>query len=172
MTGNTPAVPERKVPDIGKIPATLTKIINPVAWINAMLYGDPYREPDPDFISRMLTARSIFADTPEEAFSAMGVKRLQKWLADKPGETTGPLELIDLYVASSDFETGNPTYVLMSVIHLESGEEYKVSTGATNVQGTLIGLLRNGVWPIRFQLKRGDSKDKGDRYLIHMLPPD
>lgn len=172
MAGNTPAVPERKIPDIGKIPQTLTTIINPVAWINAMLYGDTYKEPDPDFISRMLTARAIFAESEKEAFAAMGVKRLQKWLPDKPGETSGPMELTDLYVAASDFETGNPTYVLMSVVHLESGEDMKISTGATNVQGTLIGLLRLGRWPIRFQLKRGDSKDKGGRYLVHMLPPD
>lgn len=172
MAGKDITTPERKVPDIGKIPAALTTFINPVGWINSMLYGDTYAEPDPDFISKMLTARAIFAESDEEAFSAMGVKRLQKWVADRPGETTGPLELTDLYVAASDFETGNPTYVLMSAVHLESGEELKISTGATNIQGTLIGLLRLGRWPIRFQVKRGDSKDKGGRYLLHMLPPD
>lgn len=172
MTSNLPDTPKRKTPDIGKIPASLTKIINPEGWINAILYGDKYKEPDPEFISRMLAAMSVFAETPEEAFAVNGVRRLQAWLPDTPNASTGPLELTDLYVAESDFETGNPTYVIMSTVNMETGEEVRWTTGATNVQATLIGLLRNGVWPIKFQVKRGDSKDKGGHYLMFMLPPD
>lgn len=164
--------PERKLPDLRKIPGAITQFINPTGWINAILYGEKYDEPNPDFIAQMLAAKSIFADTVEEAFASAGVRGLQKVLADQPGATTGPFELVDLYVAASDFETGNPTFVLMDVVSLESGQMAKWSTGATNIQATLIGLLRNGVWPIRAQIKRGDSKDKGGRYLMHMLPPD
>jgi len=40
------------------------------------------------------------------------------------------------------------------------------------VQATLLGLLVNGMWPIRCQIKRGESKDKGGRYLLFVLPPD
>lgn len=164
--------PQRKPVKFDRLPERFFTIINPETWVNAILYGDKYSEPDPDFISRLLAAESIFAETPADAFASMGVHKLQAWLADRPGETTGPIEITDLYVAESDFETGNPTYVLVSFIHLGTGEEGKFSTGATNIQATLIGLLRNGVWPIRCQIKRGDSKDKGGRFLMFMLPPD
>lgn len=172
MASGEVAKTERKMPDIRKIPPALTTFINPTGWISAILYGDTYTEPNPDFIPTMLAAQSIYADTPEEAFASAGVTGLQKALPDRPGETTGPFELIDLYVAASDYETGNPTFVLMTVLHMETGETLKWSTGATNIQASLIGLLRNGVWPIRAQVKRGDSKDKGGRYLMHLLPPD
>lgn len=172
MTQGQVAKPDRKPVKFDRLPERFFAIINPEAWVNAILYGEKYKEPDPDFISRMLAAQSIFAETPEDAFASAGVKRLQKWVPNAPDATTGPLEITDLYVAESDFETGNPSYVIVSYIHLEDGEEGKFTTGATNVQATLIGLLRNGVWPIRCQIKRGDSKDKGDRYLLFMLPPD
>jgi hypothetical protein len=172
MAGKDVARPERKPVKFDKLPERFFQIINPEAWVNSILYGDKYTEPDPDFISRLLAAQAIFADTVEEAFASAGVKKLQQWLPDQPGASIGPLEMTDLYVAESDFETGNPTFVLISGVMLESGEEFKVSTGATNVQATIIGLLRLGHWPIRFQFKRGDSKDKGGKYLIFVLPPD
>lgn len=155
-----------------KVPEKFFAVVNPQEWVNAILYGDTYHEPNPDFISRMLAAQSIFAETAEEAFSSLGVRGLQKVLPDSPGATTGPLEITDLYVAASDYETGNPTYVVISAVELATGDEVKYTTGATNVQATFIGLLRNGVWPMRCQFKRGDQKDKGGKYLIFMLPPD
>lgn len=172
MAGKDVVKPERRQVDFSKLPPDFFTIINPQAWVDAILHGDKYREPDPDFISRLLAAQSIFADTIEEAFAAGGVRKLQEWLPDMPNASTGPMEITDLYVAESDFETGNPTYVLVSAVMLGSGEEVKFSTGATNVQATLIGLLRLGTWPIRCQCKRGDSKDKGGKYLIFVLPPD
>lgn len=172
MPSSEVAKPERPIVKFDKVPERFFQIVNPGAWVNAILYGDPYKEPDPDFISRMLAAQSIFAESEEDAYSAMGILRLQTWLPDVPEATTGPMEITDLYVATSDFETGNPSYVIVSAVLLASGEDVRFTTGATNVQATLIGLLRNGVWPIRCQIKRGESKDKGGRYLTFMLPPD
>jgi hypothetical protein len=171
-TDKSPAVPERRMPDFSRLPANFFRIIDAPGWVNAILYGEKYKEPDPDFISRTLAAQAIFAETIEDAFSAAGIESLQKWVLDKPGETTGPIEITDLYVAASDFETGNPSYVIVTCVSLETGVEVKFSTGATNVQATMIGLLRNGVWPLRVQIKRGETKDKGGRYLLFMLPPD
>lgn len=172
MSSSEVVRPERKPVKFDRLPEAFSKIINPTAWVNAILYGDPYKEPDPEFISRMLAALSIYAETPEEAFSAAGIIGLQEWLPDRPGETTGPIEITDLYVAESDYDAGNRSYVIITCITLMDGEDHKFSTGATNVQATLIGLLRNGVWPIRCQVKRGDSKDKSGKHLIFMLPPD
>jgi hypothetical protein len=172
MTGEVTKAAQRPVVDFSKLPAAFFEIINAPAWANAIIYGDKYAEPDPEFISKALALQSIMADTVEEAFANAGIIKLQEWLLDRPGETTGAMEITDLYVAASDFETGNSCFVLVSFVMLDNGEVGKFSTGATNVQATLIGLLRLGTWPIRCQFKRGDSKDKGGRYLIHMLPPD
>jgi hypothetical protein len=155
-----------------KLPAAFGNFIAFEPWARSIVFNEEYTEPDPNFISRMLALQSIVADTIAEVWQAAGVKKLQELLANVPGATTGPREITDLYVAKSDFETGNPTYVIITWTDLELGTTQKVTTGATNIQATLIGLLKHGVWPIRCQVKRGDSKDKGDRYLMSMLPPD
>lgn len=155
-----------------KTPAQINRLIDMEAWAHAVVYGDKYEEPDPDFISRMLAFQIISAASIEQAFNQANVFGLQKILPDAPNATTGPLEITDLYVASSDFETGNPSYVIMTWTSLETGKEERVTTGATNVQATLIALIANGMWPIRCQIKRGDQKDKGGRYLIFVLPVD
>lgn len=38
---------ERPVVKFDKLPANFQKIINPQAWVNSILYGDKYHEPDP-----------------------------------------------------------------------------------------------------------------------------
>lgn len=158
--------------DFSKIPAEVNSIINVAGWASAILRGTDYVEPDPDFISRMIAFQTITAQSVEEAFAQTNVRKVQKMIADTPGATTGPIEITDLYVATSDFETGNPSYVIITAISLESGEEWKATTGATNVQATILGLMLNGMWPIKCQIKRGDTKDKGGRYLLFVLPPD
>lgn len=155
-----------------KAPAQINRLIDMEAWAHAVVYGDKYEEPDPEFISRMLAFVIITSPDIEAAFNQSGVFGLQKIVPDAPGATTGPIEITDLYVASSDFETGNPSYVIMTWTSLETGKEMRCTTGATNVQATLIALIANGMWPIRCQIKRGDQKDKGGRYLIHVVPAD
>lgn len=155
-----------------KAPAALEKIIHLEDWAQSVAFGKPYNEPDPEFISRMLAIETMMGNTVEEVMASTKVDGLQEWLLDRPGETTGPIEITDLYVASSDFETGAKTFVIMTCVSMMDGTDRKVTTGALNVQATLIGLLKLGVYPMKCQFKRGDSKDKGGKYLIHMLPPD
>lgn len=158
--------------NLSKVPASVSKIIDVSAWASAILRGTPYEEPDPDFVSRMITFKILTATTIEEALAQAKVRKLQKMIADTPGATTGPIEITDLYVATSDFETGNPSYVIITATDLETGEEWKATTGATNVQAMILAFFIHGIWPIRCQIKRGDSKDKGGRYLLFVLPPD
>lgn len=164
----------RSLPAINfdKFPEAISAIVDVRGWASAVLRKTPYDEPNPDFISTMLAWQTMTAQSVEDAFSQAGVRQVQKMLANAPGATTGPIEITDLYVASSDFETGNPTYVVITATDLTSGEEWKATTGATNVQATLFALMANGAWPIRCQIKRGESKDKGGRYLLFVLPPD
>lgn len=158
--------------NLKNIPPALSAIIDMGAWASAILRKTEYVEPDPDFISTMIAWRTISSQSIEEAFANQGVRKIQRMIADTPGATTGPIEITDLYVAASDFETGNPSYVIITATNMETGEEWRATTGATNVQATLIALMCNGMWPIQCQIKRGDSKDKGGRYLLFLLPPD
>lgn len=158
--------------DYRKIPPAINAIINVEGWVKSILLKAPYSEPNPDYVSTMIAFQTITAQTIEEVFEQAGVKGLQKTLTNVPEATTGPIEITDIYVAETDFETGNPCYIIITATDLETGEEWKRTTGATNVQATILGLLLNGMWPIRCQIKRGDTKDKGGRYLMFVLPPD
>lgn len=155
-----------------KLPPALAEIVNVEAWASSILRKTAYVEPNPDFLSTMIAFQTMSAQSVEEAFAASGVSKLQEMLPNTPGATTGPIEITDLYVASSDFETGNPCFVIITAVDMELGTDLKFTTGATNVQATLIALMVNGVWPIKCQIKRGESKDKGGRYLLFVLPPD
>lgn len=155
-----------------KAPEAINRLIDMELWARSIVYGEKYKEVDPDFISRMLAFQVITATSAEEAFKQAGVKGVQEIVPNKPNATTGPIEITDLYVTESDYDQGNTSYVIMTWIDLTTGEEVRGTTGATNIQATLIALLANGVWPIRCQIKRGDSKDKGGKYLLFMLPAD
>lgn len=155
-----------------KFPKELARIIEPRGWAQSLITGAPYKEPDPEYLLKLLMAQSIFAESIQAAWDNGSIRHLQEWVPDTPGATTGPFEMTDVYVAKSDFETGNPTYVIVSCVMLETGEEERWSTGASQIQATILGLLRHGVWPIRAKILRGDIKDKGDRYMLNLVQPD
>lgn len=169
-----PAVPANidRLTKPSPLAAEFAPIADVEAWARSIVFGDRYREPNPDFITQQLALLKITAENVDDAFSETGVIGLQKLLPDVESAVFGPFEITSLYVASSAYEVGNPTFVLISGIHLESGEAFTTTTGATAIQSTLIGLISNDVWPIRAKFKRGTSKDKGDRYLMFMVPPD
>lgn len=158
--------------DFSKVPKALGAIIDVKAWASSVIVGTPYTEPNPNFVSQMLAYQTITADTIEEAFASQGVNQLQKMIANVPEATIGNIEMTDLYVAESDFETGNPSYVIITYVSLDDGATGKFTTGATNVQSTILALLRLGVWPIKCKIKRGETKDRGGRHLLFVLPAD
>lgn len=155
-----------------KLPEAFSAVINLEAWARAIVYGERYTEPNPDFISRMLALLTITGESVDEIFAQHGVFGVQEIVPDVPGGTFGPFEVTDIYVASSDYEAGYSCYVVIAGTRLDSGEDFRATTGATNIQATLIGLLKLGHWPIHAQFKRGDSKDKGGHFLLFLLPPD
>lgn len=155
-----------------KWPPHLKDQIDFVGWARAILMGEKYKEPIPDYISKMLALQTIMAGSPEEVFAAAGVKGLQEIIPDLPDAGTGPHEILDVYVAESDIETGYSCFIIVEWLDLELGGTQKWTTSATNVMSTMLGLLKFGQWPIRCQIKRGDSKDKSGKHLLIMLPPD
>lgn len=174
MSQNTVARREKYVGalDFSKVPEALGAIIDVRAWASSIISGTKYTEPNPDFVSQMLAFQTLTAANIEEAFASQGVNQLQKMIADTPDATIGNIEITDLYVAESDFETGQPTYVIVTYLQTDDGTKGKFTTGATNVQATILALLRLGVWPIRCKIKRGETKDKGGHYLLFVLPAD
>jgi hypothetical protein len=155
-----------------KWPEALTQIVNPNAWCRAVALGEKYTEPIPDFISRVLAIETMSATTIEEVFANAGITGLQEWLPNVPGATTGPILIDSVYVTESDYTDGAPTYVIIEGQMLETGEPFKTTTGAMSIQAALIGFLNVGHWPIRCQIKRGDTKGAGDTYLMFIFPPD
>lgn len=153
-------------------PAGMEEFIDGPAWVKSILLGEKYKEPDPDFISRKLALQTIMGASVDDVFAQAGITRVQDMVPNTPGAETDPFEITDLYIAESDYQTGNPCFVIIEAAWLDTGQEFKCTTGATNVQAILIGLLINKVWPIRVKFKRGESKDKGDRYLLFLMPPD
>ena len=155
-----------------KWPAHLSSQIDFPLWAASVVGAAKYAEPIEGYISNMLAMQAIMADSIDAVFLANNVKGLQEILPDTPGATTGPHEILDIYVAESSMEKGQSAYVVVEWLDSELGNTGKWTTGATNIQATLIGLLKFGHWPIRCQVKRGDSKDKSGKYLMTMLPPD
>ncbi len=154
------------------LPERINDLINVEAWARSIVYKTKYVEPNPDFISEMLAFKIITATSLDEIFQQAKIEHLQQMVPNTPGANTGAIEITDIYVAASDFEQGNPCYVILTWTDLELGAEHRVGTGATNVQATLIALLANGQWPIRCKIMRGDQKGKGEEYLFFVVPPD
>jgi hypothetical protein len=155
-----------------RAPDAISKIIDMEEWAQAVVNGTKYQEPDPNFLSRYLALQIITAETVDEAFRKQNIKGVQEIVPDTPGATTGPMEITDVYVAESSFDAGHSCFVIITAVDLEMGGERKMTTSATNIQATLISLIHQGQWPIRCQIKRGDSKDRGGHYLLFMVPPD
>lgn len=155
-----------------QFPAGMEEFIDGPKWVKSILLGEKYIEPDPEFILRKLALQTILGESVEEVFERGGILKVQEMVPDTANGETEPFEITDLYVSASDYKTGNPCYVIIEAFWLDSGQEFKCSTGATNIQAILIGLLINKAWPIRAKFKRGDMKDKGDRYLLFLMPPD
>ena len=178
-TGNPPEVPDfvpqgavvpidTSVP----LPEPLQGLLDLTGWANALVSRTPYKEPDPDYLSRTLLIATLAAETPDQVFEQAGIRKLQEAIPNVPGGTTGPVELHDLYVTGSDFGEGAPVYMVMSLRDLETGFETKYTTGATQLQAQILRLISFGVWPIRCKISRTERKDRGGRFLFWLYPPD
>lgn len=154
------------------LPATLTESLDLTSWANALVNRTPYEEPDPDYLSRMLIMQTLMAATPDEVLNQNGVRKLQESIPNVPGGGTGPIEITDLYVTSSDFGEGAPCYIIFEATDLETGFKAKYSTGAQQLQAQILSMLKFGQWPIKCNIKRTERKDKGGRFLFWMYPAD
>lgn len=155
-----------------QLPKEITDIIDVQSWARSLITKEVYAEPDPEYVQRRLLLQTLMADTIEEVFAQGKMRKLQESVANVPGASTGNIRIYDLYVTASDFNEGAKQYMLLSTTNLTSGDERMYSTGSTGLQAQVIASICLGVWPIDCQIIRLDRKDKGDRYLFWLSPPE
>lgn len=160
------------MPGAVQLPEILRDKIILSAWANSLVNRVEYMEPDPDYLSRLLITQTLTATSLEAVFEQNQIRGLQKAIPQVPDAGTGPIEIYDLYVTSSDLNEGAPCYMILSCTHLETGEQTKYTTGSQQLQAQVLAALGHGMWPIRCNIKRLDRKDKGGKFLFWMFPPE
>lgn len=158
--------------DAAPLPRELQGLFTLTAWRDSLIKGEPYKEVDPDFLSRKLMLQTLNSATLEDVFEQKGMRKLQEAIPNTPGAGTGNIAITELYVTDSDFGEGAPCYVIFGAVDMDSGALVQYTTGATQLQIQMLRALSFGHWPIRGNIKRIDRKDKGGRYLFWMFPPD
>lgn len=152
------------------LPPELDGLFDIRAWVRALTTGDKYVELDPDFMAKRMMMMTLSATSFDEIVEDVPMDGLQKLVPDVPWASTGNIMITGLYVAKSEQEVGNPTYMLLEYFHKDSGEEVTTTTGATKLQLQFANCLALGIWPIEGQIKRTDRKDRGGRHLFSFYP--
>jgi hypothetical protein len=154
------------------LPEVLEGKIDCRGWLASVLGGMPYQEPDPDFMAREMLLNVFLTEDLNAALTGVEMDGLQDILDNYAGATTGPIRLTDLYVASSNLEDKDGTYVLLSWVSMEDGTFTRTTTGAGGIQIALLRYLAQGIWPIECQIVRDKVTDQGGRHLLKIWPLD
>lgn len=152
------------------LPPELSGLFDLRAWFDSLIYKTPYEPINPDYMAERMLMLTIMSGSVEELLSPKSLTGLQDLIPNVPGQSTGPIRVTDLYVEKSDQADGNPCYMLLSYINLETGMETTTTTGATQVQATFATWLAHGQWPIECRITRGDRTDRGGRYMFLIEP--
>lgn len=153
-------------------PKELDRVIDMQGWARSLITREDYVEPDPDYLQRIILLQTFMAENMEDIFEKANIRSLQDSVGNAPGASTGPIDIYDLYVTTSDFKEGAKQYMILSTRSLDTGVERKYTTGSQGIQAQVLMSLCMGTWPIRCQIVRLDRKDKGDRYLFWLAPPE
>jgi hypothetical protein len=154
------------------LPELMVGRVDGLSWAKAIVLGEKYTEPNPDFLSRRMLQLKLNATDLFHTFEQNALQKLQQWVGDAPGSSTGPLMLQDVYVVPSSIEGGMPTFVIVDYTHMQTGESNTFSTGASNVQSFILKALVLGIWPVRCQIKRTDIMTKNGKYMLDVFPHD
>lgn len=154
------------------LPAHVTAKIDLKNWMETVFNGVPYTAMDGEAMNRLMLLALLEAESLEEVLSESVGEKLQDMVPNEAWASTPPLEITDVGVYPGDAEKEPSTYLVIRATDLESGDQIRFSTGATNVQVQMMKMLSIGAWPIRCCLKRIDKKDQGGRYIFRMTLPD
>jgi hypothetical protein len=152
------------------LPPELSGLFDIRAWIHSLTTRAEYEELNPDFMAQRMMMLTLSATTAEEVMQDVPMDGLQKLILDAPWQSSGNITIHGLYVAKSDKQDGNRTYMLLEWFDKTTGADVTTTTGATKLQLQFASLLALGVWPIQGQIKRTDRKDRGGRHLFSFYP--
>lgn len=155
-----------------ELPPALEGKIDLLGWLNTLVHGVKYREPDPEYMARAMMIQSLTATTVEQLLDDSGLLKLQEEIDNFAGATSGPIEIVDLYITGSDLSEDEAAYMILTIVDLETRVVGRYSTGAGSLQTKIMGMIALGQWPIRGQIVRTASKDKGGRHLFQLYPID
>lgn len=156
----------------GALPERIKATVDIKAWANCLFNQEVYAVADPDEMQRQMLMRFLMAETVEEVLQDQEGYKLQDMVPDVAGASTPPLELTDIGVYPGDLGPTPGTFVVIFATNLETGEEIRFSTSATNVQVQLMKIMTLDTWPIKCRIKRLDAVDQGDRHIFRMVPVD
>lgn len=154
------------------LPAHVTAKIDLGGWMQTVFNKVPYTAMDGEAMNRLMLLSLLEAESVEEVLSESVGEKLQEMVPNAPFASTPPLEIFDVGVYPGDAENEPSTYLVIRATDLDSGEQVRLSTGATNIQVQMMRLLTLGVWPIRCCFKRIDKTDQGGRYIFRISLPD
>lgn len=116
---------------------------------------------DPERVALLITAQVLNADTPEEVLSSSEATGLRQYL-DQPFE----LERVDFQ--RSDYEQGQPFYVVMHGTDLATGERVVLTTGSRKVTAQAFQLQRRGWLPAKVVGKQATRPTKDGYYPLRL----
>lgn len=154
------------------LPETLDGKIDPYGWLQSIVAGVPYVEPDPDLIAREMLLNVLLTEDLNTALTGADMDGMQDVVDNYAGATTGPIRITDFYVLSSNLEGKDGVYVILEWVSLETGKVTRCSTGAGTIQVSLIRYLAQNIWPIECQIVRDKATDQGGRHLLKIWPVD
>lgn len=155
-----------------ELPPALLGSIDCKAWLASLLGKVPYVEPDSDFLARQIMLNTFMEEDLNKALLGSEMDSLQDLVEEFPGASTGPIDITELYVATSNLEDQDGTYVILGWTSMETGIFTRCTTSAMAIQIGLLRHLRSGIWPISCQIARDKVQDQGGRFLLKLWPVD
>lgn len=152
------------------LPDTIAALVDVRAWADCLINREKYSEPKEGYLATKLLIAALNSESLFSEDDGTDVIKLQQWVTNVPGASTGPIEIRGLYVAPSQLSDDPWTYVLADFVHLDTGSSGTFSTGAQQVQGFLLKSLVLGTWPVQCQIKRVERTDRGGRHLFNVYP--
>lgn len=116
---------------------------------------------DPELIGLLLTAQILSAETPEEVLTSTEAEGVRQHLDE-------PMELHNLTFLRSEYEQGQPFYVVMRCTILETGEQIAVTTGSRRITAQAFQLDRRGWLPRKIVFRQAKKATKAGYFPLRM----
>lgn len=116
---------------------------------------------DPERVGLLITAQILNAATPEEVLASAEATGLRQFL-DQPFE----LETVDFQ--RSEYEQGQPFYVVMKGVNITTGEAVVLTTGSRKVTAQAFQLARKGWLPAKVVAKQATRPTRDGYYPLRL----